>query len=169
MDFQHLIASLESSGTAVVAAVTGLSDDAVRWRPEPGRWSMLEVLAHLRDEEREDFRRRLGLMLENPTADWPRIDPAGWVSQRDYNNLDPRAVVAEFKHERVASIQWLVGLVETDWSQSKPHPAEGAFHAGDLLAAWAAHDLVHLRQIANLRLAYVEHISRPYSIGYATA
>jgi hypothetical protein len=47
------------------------------------------------------------------------------------------------------------------------HPGLGALRAGDLLAAWCAHDLLHLRQLANVRLALLEQDAAPYSLRYA--
>ena len=62
-----------------------VSDEQARWKPDEGRWSILEVINHLYDEEREDFRKRLELVLKNPEEQWPPIDPEGWVVQRKYN------------------------------------------------------------------------------------
>ena len=62
-----------------------VSDEQACWKSDEGRWSILEVINHLYDEEREDFRKRLELVLENPEEQWPPIDPEGWVVQRKYN------------------------------------------------------------------------------------
>jgi len=35
------------------------------WKPAPDKWSILEVVNHLYDEEREDFRQRLELVLKD--------------------------------------------------------------------------------------------------------
>jgi uncharacterized damage-inducible protein DinB len=45
-----------------------VSDEQARWKPGADKWSMLEVINHLYDEEREDFRKRLELVLKNPGA-----------------------------------------------------------------------------------------------------
>jgi hypothetical protein len=39
--------------------------------------------------------------------------------------------------------------------------------AGDLLASWVAHDLLHVRQIARLRYEYVRKLAAPYGVDYA--
>ncbi len=39
--------------------------------------------------------------------------------------------------------------------------------AGDLLAAWVAHDVLHLRQLVELRYAYLVEEAQPNSVGYA--
>ena len=50
---------------------------------------MLEVIiCHLQDEEREDFREHLDLILHRQSEDWHMIDPQGWVVERKYNEQD---------------------------------------------------------------------------------
>ena len=92
------IGSLRRSGLAIAAIYEGLPDAALRRRPAPGRWSPLEILCHLVDEERDDFRARIQSTLEDPHAAWPAIDPPAWVIERAYNERDPRVAVDEFPH-----------------------------------------------------------------------
>ena len=39
--------------------------------------------------------------------------------------------------------------------------------AGDMLAAWLAHDLLHIRQLIQLQRAWDERQLAPYSLEYA--
>ena len=43
----------------------------------------------------------------------------------------------------------------------------GPLQAGDLMAAWLVHDPIHLRQLANLQIAWVEQQTVPWSTRYA--
>jgi hypothetical protein len=36
-----------------------------------------------------------------------------------------------------------------------------------MLMAWVAHDLLHLRQLIELRYAYLQQQAQPYQIAYA--
>jgi len=139
----------------------------VRWRPAPQKWSLLEILNHLCDEERDDFRRRVQLTLENQETPWPPIDPEGWVSERNYNERDFEASLRDFAEERARSLVWLHGLKDPNWDHTYLHPTLGSFSAGDLLASWAAHDLLHIRQISDTMAAYVAQSAEPYSTRYA--
>lgn len=123
-------------------------DDAgyLRQREAPGRWSPLEILVHLRDEEVEDFRARAQAAVEGrplPSA----IDPVGWVSARDYNRQDPKAVMSELARERALSCDWLRRVTPADLAGSLEHPSLGVMRAADFVAAWRMHDLLHLRQL----------------------
>lgn len=147
MDYKALIQSLDRFGRVLPALVGEVSEAQARWKPSDGAWSILEIVTHLADEETEDFRQRLKLTLADPTAEWPAIDPEGWAVQRRYNEGVLSEVVDRFVRERRASVAWLRGLCAVDWSVAHPHPKFKPISAGDLLTSWAAHDLLHLRQI----------------------
>ena len=150
---------LAANAEAITALVRPVDGDGARWKPSPEAWSILEVVCHLADEERDDFRMRVGLTLQDPTLPWPPIDPGGWVTARDYASRELGAALADFLAERERSLAWLGGVVEagveTDvapaWDNAARHPAGFTIRAGDLMASWLAHDLLHVRQIVELR------------------
>jgi hypothetical protein len=169
MDLAASIAALETQAASIAALARAFSEAESRLRPAPGSWSALEVLCHLYDEEREDFRARLDYTLHRPGEQVPSIDPEGWVTARDYASRDPRDSLAAFLDERARSLEWLRGLRDPDWERPVNHPAlaEYGVRAGDLLASWVAHDLLHLRQLIELRYSSLEASSAPYRLRYA--
>jgi len=167
VDLPAMIASLDVNARVIAAQVSGVSDAQARWRPEPGKWSILEVVTHLADEEVEDFRTRVGSTLSNPESDWPAIDPQGWAVQRRYNEGDLRASLARFLRERAASVSFLEGLTDPDWDRAYEHPSWGPIRAGDLLTAWVAHDHIHVRQLNRLQREYLVASVSAYSPDYA--
>lgn len=150
VDLPAALDRLGRQAQAIAALVRGLPDAAMRAHPEPGRWSMLEVLAHLADEEREDFRARLDLILHRPDAPGTPIDPERWVVDRRYAERDPAAVLADFLAERERSLAWLRSLEAPRWDRAFDQPPLPPLSATDVLASWMAHDLLHLRQLARL-------------------
>ncbi len=106
-------------------------------------------------------------MLRDPKADWPPIDPQGWVTQREYAKQDLGGTLKAFLKEREDSLAWLNGLKSPAWDNTKTHPVAGALSAGDMLASWVAHDLLHIRQLAKLHHDYVRRLAEPYSVAYA--
>lgn len=169
MNADALIRELASGGTVIGAIYADLDQDALHWRPASDNWSLLEVLCHLADEDRDDFRTRLRLTLDQNGEAWPPTDPESWVKTRAYAERDPAEALADFKTERQRSIQWLQGLVAPDWSVVHDHPRGFQLSAGDLLLSWVVHDAAHLRQIANLRLARAQSLGEPFSSDYAGA
>ena len=81
MNLAYAIDRLNQNAVAIQALVT-VDEAQARWRPAPDEWSILEVLSHLVDEEREDFRQRLDYTLHRPGEAWPATDPPGWVISR---------------------------------------------------------------------------------------
>ncbi|MHC5209916.1 MAG: DinB family protein [Planctomycetota bacterium] len=167
MDPSRLASQLAATPAAVRALLHGLTPEQTRWRPKADKWSLLEVLCHLTDEERQDFRMRLHLVIESEDAPWPEIDPGGWVKSRGYNTRDVAQSLKDFEHERAETLKWLAGLRNQRWDLVHQHAGLGALRAGDLLTAWVAHDLLHLRQMIGLRLAALETDAAPYSPRYA--
>lgn len=169
MDLAACIAQLETQAGAIAALARAFSDAEARARPTPEAWSALEVLCHLYDEEREDFRTRVDWTLHRPGEQVPPIDPQGWVTARDYTSKDPATMLAAFLAERARSLEWLRGLGAADWERPVTHPALAAHgvRAGDLMASWVAHDLLHLRQLLELRYGNLASSAAPYSLLYA--
>ena len=166
MDADTLIHTLHVNPEAIRALV-GVSKEHARWRPSDRKWSILEVINHLYDEEREDFRTRLDITLHQPEATWPPIDPEGWVHERDYQNRDPAQSLDGFLAEREESVRWLHGLSTPVWNTIRDRPGGGTLSAGDLLASWVAHDFLHLRQLVRLHYVYAVVAAEPYSVRYA--
>jgi len=158
---------LSKNSASFKQILSDVSEKQAKWKPEPKKWSILEVVHHLFDEEREDFRKRIDLLLNKPGELWPPIDPEGWVKTRKYNEQDFQQMLHNFLEERNKSIAWLENLQNPNWDAAYNHKIVGKISTGDLLASWVAHDFLHMRQLASLRAEYVEKIAQPYSTRYA--
>ena len=167
MNADQFIESFRSFPNTLQAAVADLPVSENTWRPPDGAWSILEIVTHLADEEEADFKTRLRLTLEEPQQQWPKIDPEAWATQRNYNDGDLHKSLDRFRAERDKSMRWLDSLAKPEWSRAFQHPRVGPVPAGDLLAAWTAHDWFHLRQICKRRLQLLALHAQPFSIDYA--
>ena len=167
MNADVLIESLTGFPSILAACVRGMTDADIRWKPASNQWSILEIVRHLGDEEIDDFRRRLFLTLEDPREAWPSIDPEAWAADRNYNDDDLGEALQTFTRERSASVARLKALASPDWSASHLHTVMGEITAGDLLAAWTAHDMLHLRQIAKRKYQLIRRHAGEYRTGYA--
>jgi hypothetical protein len=168
VDFISVIDRLALNAGVLQAQVQSLTPVQAKWQPAPGKWSILEVINHLGDEETEDFRMRLQRTLEDPSKDWPPIDPEAAATERRYNERDLQKSFNRFAVERASSVAWLRSLPETiDWRTAHAHPRIGVLRAGDLLCSWLAHDLIHIRQINRLHYEYFTSRYGEFSTGYA--
>ena len=167
MHLDQIAAQLKAQADAIHALAVNVSAEQARWQPAADSWSLLEVINHLDDEERLDFRVRLDLLLHKPHEPWPPIDPEGWVVSRAYNQRDLQDSMARFMVARAESITWLGTLEDPNWESFAISPWGGTIRAGDMLAAWATHDLLHIRQLAELGRAWIVRQLTPYRVEYA--
>ena len=96
------------------------------------------------------------------------IDPEGWASGGAYLGASLAETLGAFESERRASLEWLDGLASPDWNATYAHPELGELTAGDLYASWAAHDALHLAQLARVRAHVLSASAAPHGIRYAT-
>lgn len=166
MDRNFLTGQLVDNAARIHALCNGVNTDEARWRPDAKSWSMLEVINHLYDEEREDFRVRLNLILTDPEKPWPPIDPEGWVRERRYNDRDLEGSLDAFLSERDRSIEWLHSLGDPNWDATCRTPF-GVMRAGDMFASWVTHDQLHMRQLVELQRQLTAEMVLPYRFDYA--
>jgi hypothetical protein len=72
----------------------------------------------------------------------------------------------DFVRERENSLMWLRELSNPNWENTYT-ASWGSIRAGDLMVAWVAHDILHLRQLVELKWAYGLTQYAPYSPQYA--
>jgi hypothetical protein len=166
MEFESLYRELENSTEMIRALLSGIAQEESQVRPAPESWSMLEVICHLYDEEREDFREHVDFILHRQNEEWHQIDPQGWVTARNYNEQNFAAMQDKFFAEREKSLRWLRGLLHSDW-ETTYSSKYGTTTAGEMLACWIAHDNLHIRQLVELRRHRIERLSQPHHLEYA--
>ncbi|MBI3168843.1 MAG: DinB family protein [Chloroflexi bacterium] len=174
MRYEILYQELTHSTEMIRALLAGISQEEARLKPNRKSWSVLEVVCHLYDEEREDFREHLDFIIStSPNAglhrqheEWHPIAPQAWVKLRKYNEQDLGKMKAKFFRERTKSLAWLKGLKNADWNITYKSKF-GSMRAGDMFASWVAHDNLHIRQLVELRRARIEKVTKPYKIRYA--
>ena len=166
MNLHRLTAQMEHNAETIGHLVWGISDAHAVWKPAPTSWSILEVVNHLYDEEREDFRVRLDIMLHRPGQPFPGIDPEGVVTERRYNERDMKDSLRDFLHERQQSVRWLHTLKSPNWD-AVYEDKNLKLTAGDMFASWVAHDILHLRQLVKLRWLCTLRDLDPYKVDYA--
>lgn len=154
MKIDEIIQRLEDNAAVFKALLEPVPETQYRWKPTPEKWSLLEIICHLYDEEREDFRTRVRYVLETPELSLPPIDPVGWVNQRAYIQQDFSEKLRAFLSERQQSVQWLRSLQNPAWENINVHPQAGERSAYFFLCNWLAHDYLHVRQINRLKYEY---------------
>lgn len=167
MNLEQLISRLEATPDVLSALLHGISLEVARLKPTPEAWSILEVVCHLADEDRKDFRPRLkSLLFDNPPgSSITAINPPAWVVDGNYNTRDLIVSLSDFQIERQQSLEWLRSL-PTDLKLERRAP-DRDITAGQVLYSWLAHDYLHIRQITRLHYDFLALEAQAYDIGYA--
>lgn len=166
MEFNTLYRELQNSTEMIRALLAGVTQEESQIKPSPESWSILEVVCHLYDEEREDFREHTDFILHRQNEEWHGIDPQAWVTERKYNERDFMEMREKFFSEREKSFDWLEELRNANWETTYTSQY-GTTSAGEMFACWVAHDNLHVRQLVELRRMRIENITKPYNIEYA--
>jgi len=157
MKQKDIIEQLDLNKNVFRSLFEGIGKDQIIWKPLPEKWCLLEIVCHLYDEEREDFRARVKHTLEIPGEAMPQIDPQGWVTSRKYMERNFQEMVAKFLAEREDSVHWLKSLSNPPWDNIYQHPKAGAMSAEMFLSNWLAHDYLHFRQITFTKYQYLKN------------
>ena len=146
----EILARLRETPKALAALLRGVSGEALRRKPAPEKWSMLEVVCHLRDVE-EFFVERYGKIANHDRPQLGMINQDELAAKLRYNEDDPRLVLKEFQDLRAESVAILGALAYQSWGRVGVHPKRG-----DVSVTWTAehqveHDANHLSQIRALQ------------------
>lgn len=132
-----------------------LSNELIYWKPKDNSWCILEIVCHLIDIEKEDFRKRVFHLLENPGSPPPVVESKNWPTERKYLEQSFPLKLEEFMHERNISVVGLLAFHSPDWNNSYQHTKWGTLSSKFFLNNWLAHDYLHIRQITKLKYQYL--------------
>ena len=137
---------------ALAELIAGLGAAALR-RPEaPGKWSILEVLAHLADTELV-YRYRMRRAVAEPEGAIEGYDQDAWARELRYRDADADEMLVLISALRQANLRWLRGLADEELDRAGVHSERGPEKVRKMVSLIAGHDLVHRRQIARIRRA----------------
>lgn len=160
MIYNKITQSLSQNKKVFNDLLIDLTEEIYMWKPNPEKWCLLEIICHLYDIEREDFRARTKHMLETPAEPLPPVDPQGWVISKNYIQQDYDKKLNDFLLEREKSIRWLQALKNPKWDNAYEHRKFGKMTAGMLLSNWLAHDYLHIRQITKIKYDHLKELTK---------
>ncbi len=128
---------------------TELSEQQLLFRPAAEKWAVIEILAHLaEDEVAASWRYRQ--MIERDGAVLAGLDQELWARVGDYRRWKSKEAVELFRLMRQANLRMLRSLSPAQWERSGEHAERGRLTARDLARHMAAHDINHIRQIERI-------------------
>lgn len=147
---KHLDAA-EKSPRQIAAAVSGLPDKTLRYKPAPDKWCILEILAHLADMEIL-YAYRMRQMLADKKPVLAAIDQDDWARNLHYMEESPAELVALYGLNRYHNLQILRRLKLEDLEKSAYHPElKKDVALAKYVEMMGGHGANHLQQIERLK------------------
>jgi uncharacterized damage-inducible protein DinB len=147
---KHLDAA-EKSPKQVAAAVSGLAEKTLRYKPAPDKWCILEILGHLADIEIV-YAYRLRQMLADKKPVIAPMDQDDWARRLGYMETPAPELIALYGLNRHANLRLLQRLKPDDLEKSAFHPeSKKNFTVAELVERMATHGANHLAQIERLK------------------
>ena len=151
VDLVDTLDILRRTPVVVGALLRGTTESWHGRRDGPATWSAFDVVGHLIHGEETDWVPRARIILKDgdtrPFEPFDRFaqlnQSVGWSLER---LLDRFAELRRANLEIVRNWQ----LTEAQLALPGRHPELGAVNLGQLLAAWAVHDLNHISQISRV-------------------
>jgi uncharacterized damage-inducible protein DinB len=137
----------------IAAAVKGVDGKALRYKPAPDKWCILEILAHLADAE-VVFGHRIRQCLAETDSTICPMNQDAWAANLGYMDASAEESLAAFRAARAANVRLMRRLKEADLEKSAYHPErKRKVTVGEIIGYMQAHDPNHLGQIERLKAA----------------
>lgn len=134
------------------SALKGVPKKLLTWRPAPGKWSIHEIVCHMRDAERDGYLYRYRKVLEEDNPALPDVDADKLLQERQYGRMNLREVVRDWRAARRETLTILRKVTEEQWRRVGTHKSLGPLSLETLLNRQALrNDEAHLGQIENIK------------------
>jgi len=128
------------------AALGRVPEEARKWRPAPGKWSVHEVVCHCADAELNAAARVRYLVAEKDAL-IVGYDQEEWARQLDYHQHPLDAALQTVEAVRANTVALLRRLSAEAWGRAGRHTEHGRYSVDDWLDTYAKHLEGHSGQI----------------------
>ena len=146
---EKLIGQYRGGYAAIVEALVKITPEELDARPEPGRWTVREIVHHLADSEMTaGIRIRRLLAEERPEI--KGYDQDEFARRLHYDRPHETALEL-FKYVRESTAELLERMQPADWLREGTHNEVGRYTPETWLTIYAAHAHKHAQQIRAAR------------------
>jgi antitoxin (DNA-binding transcriptional repressor) of toxin-antitoxin stability system len=151
-EHDELLTVVRSTPDRLKAALAGVPKTVLMWRPAPGKWSIHEIVCHMRDAERLGYLHRYTEILAKDNPTFPDVDGDALALERQYRRLNLREVLRDWRAARKESLALLKRVKAGEWTRIGTHEILGPLSLETVLQRQArGNDDAHLVQIENIK------------------
>lgn len=152
-EIPDLLERLRRGAELVAVSITGAAGSEVDYVPEPGKWSIRQIVAHLADSEIvATMRVRQLIAEENPRLEaW---DQNAWATNLDYARRKPSQSLETFRRIRGENYELLKDLPAAAFDRAGQHSQRGQITLRQLLQLIAEHAENHAAQLRARRAEF---------------
>ena len=129
--------------------IKGLTPKQLKWKPEPAKWSIAEILAHLSDSEVVGSWRLRSIIGASGTS-VQAYDQDAWASAFQYAKRDAKQSLEVFRVLRENNLAMLKNLPPERWDNFGIHSERGKETVTHVTRMFAGHDTNHVLQIEGI-------------------
>ena len=152
-DIPELLERLRRGAELVAVSITGAAGSELDFVPEPGKWSIRQIVAHLSDSEiAAAMRLRRIIAEDNPKLE--AYDQDAWANNLDYGRRKPSQSLETFRRIRAENYELLKELPEAAFDRVGLHSERGPLTLKQLTQLVAEHAESHAAQLRARRAEY---------------
>lgn len=137
----------------LLEAIEGLTEEELRFKSAPGKWSIHQILIHVTDSEILSTHRMRKVLAEKEAFLYS-FDQDSWVNELGYDQLDREEHLLLFQSLRNSMLPILNNLTAQQAEREGVYPDGARFTFKELLEYRVQHVRDHLAQIERVREAY---------------
>jgi hypothetical protein len=146
----YLLSALEGSPTVFAHVLKGITVEEADRRPDPERFTIREVMAHLADWE-PVFHERLRRTRDENEPTLAVIDEGKLAIDHDYAHSDLQEQIHLFAERRAVTVAMVRDFTPEQWKRTANRPNIGAMTMEAMVTLIPLHDMYHIRQITEWR------------------
>ncbi len=149
----ELLERFRRGAEMVAVSITGAAGSELDFVPEPGKWSIRQIMAHLADSEMVAAGRLRQIIAE----DQPRLqayDQNAWAANLDYSKRKTSQALETFRRIRGENYELLKDLPAPTFDRAGMHSERGEMSLKFLLQLMAEHAENHAAQLRTRRAEF---------------
>lgn len=136
-------------------SMTGAAGAELDFVPEPGKWSVRQIICHLADSEIVAAMRMRQIIAEDQPT-FHGFDEKAWATNLGYGKRKASQVIELFRHIRSENYELLKDLPEETFQRVGIHAQRGPITLLDTVKTFTDHPEKHTAQLRAVRAAYKE-------------